>query len=121
MPSKPHHSIVGTDLSNLLWYRAFPLGSNWTEAALSPLKNTLKTNMDISNAQFGVISSASAFVNTIFPILGGMVLDWWGPNAVVVWCTGVIFLGSLIAAISTVSLHWKSRGDRNIDLKRSSD
>lgn len=80
----------------------FPLGSNWTDAALSPLKNTLKTEMGITNAQYGVITSADAFVNTVFPIVGGLMLDWRGPNAILVWCTGVIFVGSLIAAASTV-------------------
>ena len=84
-----------------------PLGTNWTQSSLGPLKNTLRTEWDISNAQFGVISSADAFVNTVFPILGGLVLDWWGPNIVTLCCTTIILVGSLIAAGSTITDMWR--------------
>lgn len=87
----------------LLCVIALPLGSNWTQSSVGPLKNTLRNEWNITNAQFGVISSADAFVNTVFPILGGLVMDWWGPNMVTLACTIVIFGGSLIAAAATVA------------------
>jgi hypothetical protein len=34
------------------------VGSNWATAALSPLKSTLKKELKINNAQYGVVSSA---------------------------------------------------------------
>lgn len=84
-----------------------PFGSNWTDASLSPLKSTLRRKLNVNNAQFGVISSADAFVNTLFPILGGVMLDWWGPNAITVCCTAVIFVGSVVAAAATLSDAWR--------------
>jgi len=86
---------------------SLPLGTNWTQSSLGPLKNTLRNEWDISNAQFGVISSADAFVNTVFPILGGLILDWWGPNIVTLCCTTIILIGSLIAAGSTINNMWR--------------
>jgi MFS family permease len=86
---------------------AFPIGQNWTNASLGPLKNTLRQELGITNAQFGVIASADSFVNSIFPILGGMILDWWGPNPVTICCTVVIFLGSVVAAASIHISAWR--------------
>ena len=39
-------------------------GVNWSNAALGPLKNTLRKELGINNEQFGVISSADAIVNS---------------------------------------------------------
>ncbi|KAK7214585.1 hypothetical protein V2G26_002588 [Clonostachys chloroleuca] len=86
---------------------AFPIGQNWTNASLGPLKNTLRQELGITNVQFGVIASADSFVNSIFPILGGMILDWWGPNPVTICCTVVIFLGSVVAAASIHISAWR--------------
>lgn len=84
-----------------------PIGQTWTQSSLSPLKNTLREELHVTNTQFGVISSADAFVNTVFPILGGMILDWWGPNIVTLCCTSVIVVGSVIAALATNLGLWR--------------
>ncbi|KAF5539797.1 major facilitator superfamily transporter [Fusarium napiforme] len=84
-----------------------PLGHTWTGSALGPLKNTLREELGISNTQFGVISSADAFVNTIFPIVGGLILDWWGPNIFTLCCTSVILIGSVVAAVGVQIGLWR--------------
>ncbi|KLO82675.1 uncharacterized protein LW93_9879 [Fusarium fujikuroi] len=86
---------------------ALPIGHTWTGSALGPLKNTLREELDISNTQFGVISSADAFVNTIFPIVGGLILDWWGPNIVTLFCTSFILVGSVVAAVGVQIGLWR--------------
>lgn len=86
---------------------AFPIGSNWTNASLGPLKNTLRNELGITNAQFGVISSADSFVNSIFPIIGGMTLDWWGPNRITICCTTIIFVGASVAAAAIHLETWR--------------
>jgi cyanate permease len=84
-----------------------PLGHTWTGSALGPLKNTLREELGINNTQFGVISSADAFVNTIFPIVGGLILDWWGPNVGTLCCTSVILVGSVVAAVGVQVGLWR--------------
>ena len=84
-----------------------PIGHTWTGSALGPLKNTLREELGINNTQFGVISSADAFVNTIFPIVGGLILDWWGPNIVALCCTSVILVGSIVAAVGVQIGLWR--------------
>ncbi|CAN8103341.1 unnamed protein product [Discula destructiva] len=86
---------------------ALPVGQTWTQASISPLKNTLREELDVTNTQFGIISSADAFVNTVFPIVGGMLLDWWGPNIITLCCTSVIVVGSIIAALATNLGLWR--------------
>ncbi|KAM5341454.1 hypothetical protein ACJ41O_014485 [Fusarium nematophilum] len=71
------------------------------------MKNTLREELNITNAQFGVIASADSFVNFIFPILGGMILDWWGHNPVTICCTVIIFFGSVIAAAAIHVTAWR--------------
>lgn len=82
----------------LLCVVAFPIGQTWTQSSLGPLKNTLRDELGINNSQFGVISSSDAIINSIWPIIGGLLLDWFGPNIIVLICTSVIFIGSLLAA-----------------------
>lgn len=86
---------------------ALPIGHTWTGSALGPLKNTLREELGINNTQFGVISSADAFVNTIFPIVGGLILDWWGPNIITLCCTSVILVGSVVTAVGVQIGLWR--------------
>lgn len=86
---------------------ALPIGQTWTQSSLSPLKSTLRRELHVTNTQFGVISSADAFVNTVFPIVGGMLLDWWGPNIITLCCTSIIVVGSVIAALATNLGLWR--------------
>lgn len=86
---------------------SLPIGHTWTGSALGPLKNTLREELGINNTQFGVLSSADAFVNTVFPIVGGLILDWWGPNIVTLCCTSVILVGSVIAAAGVQIGLWR--------------
>jgi hypothetical protein len=50
--------------TSLVAVMALPIGVNWADSALGPLRNTLRNEMGINNEQFGVISSADAIVNS---------------------------------------------------------
>lgn len=43
----------------------FSIGQVWTDAALSPLKATLRKELGITNSQYGVIDNASGIVNCV--------------------------------------------------------
>ncbi|KAI9251198.1 major facilitator superfamily domain-containing protein [Sporodiniella umbellata] len=78
----------------------FPIGSHFSQSALSAMKAQIKTNLHINNTQYGVISSSVSIINTIFPILGGIFVDVFGS----VWGTlavnFVVIVGSLLTAIA---------------------
>ncbi|KAI8330074.1 major facilitator superfamily domain-containing protein [Chlamydoabsidia padenii] len=77
-----------------------PVGSHFSASAISAMKATVKTELNIDNTRYGVLSSAVSIINTIFPIAGGMFIDMfgsiWGTLAVNV----AIILGSLLTAIA---------------------
>ncbi|KAL3422331.1 major facilitator superfamily transporter [Phlyctema vagabunda] len=98
----------------LLCVVAFPVGQTWTGSALGPLKNTLRIELGITNTQFGVISSADAIINSIWPIIGGMLLDWYGPDIIAPICTIVIFVGSIISACGININAWRMLTGGNI-------
>lgn len=93
---------------------AFPIGQNWTQASLGPLKNTLRNELGITNTQFGVITSADAIVNSIWPITGGILLDWYGPNVAIPLCTIITLVGSVISAAGINVANWRMLTGGNI-------
>ncbi|KAG2231589.1 major facilitator superfamily domain-containing protein [Thamnidium elegans] len=78
----------------------FPLGSHFSTSAISAMKGSIKSNLHISNTQYGVLSSSVSIINTIFPIAGGIFIDMFGS----VWGTLainlVVIIGSLLTAIA---------------------
>ncbi|KAJ6505992.1 major facilitator superfamily domain-containing protein [Mycena vulgaris] len=83
----------------LLCVLMFTVGSNWATAALSPLKSTLKNELEINNAQYGVIASANSLVNTVLPVIGGIAIDWFGPEWGSMLSSVCVLLGTLVSGI----------------------
>ncbi|KAH8898638.1 MFS general substrate transporter [Thozetella sp. PMI_491] len=73
-------------------------GSSFSENTLGPLKSTLIKQLDINNAQYGAISSATSLVNTVLPIIGGYGLDYYGVEWGSMACSIAIFLGAIVSA-----------------------
>lgn len=86
---------------------SLPIGHTWTDASLGPLKNTLRKELGINNTQFGVISASDAIVNSIWPIIGGILLDFFGPNIIVLLCTGVVLFGSILSGLAVNLGLWR--------------
>lgn len=91
----------------LICVLSLPIGQTWTGASLGPLKNTLRNELGISNTQFGFISASDAIINSIWPIIGGVLLDWFGPNVIVLCCTGIILVGSILAGLTINFRLWR--------------
>lgn len=107
---RPHDAVKipwTYKLFALICIVAFPIGTNWTSASLGPLKSTLREELGITNTQFGVITSSDAVVNSIWPIIGGICLDWFGPNVITFLCTSVILIGSVLAAVGVTVDAWR--------------
>ncbi|KAJ3362824.1 Major facilitator super domain-containing protein 1 [Allomyces javanicus] len=80
-------------------------GSHYSAHVLSALKSTLKADLGINNAQYGVLQAAVSLVNTIVPAIGGRFIDVFGvSNGSIVSCT-LIMTGGLLVALSA---HWQS-------------
>ncbi|KAF7548504.1 hypothetical protein G7Z17_g7008 [Cylindrodendrum hubeiense] len=77
---------------------ALSFGSSFAENILGPLKSTLRKELEIDNARYGAISSATSLVNTVLPIVGGYGLDYYGVEWGSMACSIAIFLGAVISA-----------------------
>ncbi|KAK2738354.1 major facilitator superfamily transporter [Colletotrichum kahawae] len=85
-------------LTALICGVALSWGSSFSENTLGPLKSTLIKQLDITNSQYGAISSATSLVNTILPILGGYGLDHYGVEWGSLACSVAIFIGAVVLA-----------------------
>ncbi|PSN64738.1 MFS general substrate transporter [Corynespora cassiicola Philippines] len=86
---------------------SLPIGHTWTGASLGPLKNTLRNELGITNTQFGVISASDAIVNSIWPIIGGILLDYFGPNIIILCCTFIVLVGSILSGLAVNLGLWR--------------
>lgn len=65
------------------------------------MKTTMKEELGITNAQYGVISSASNLINTVMPIITGIATDYYGPSAIGIVSSVFILVGSILTAVGT--------------------
>ncbi|AAW46646.1 hypothetical protein CNBI0430 [Cryptococcus deneoformans B-3501A] len=79
----------------------FATGSSYMQSVASPLKSTFKEKLNINNAQYGTISSASSLVNTILPIIGGIGMDYWGATYAAIISSIFVLVGAIIAAAAS--------------------
>ncbi|OXB38116.1 hypothetical protein J007_02080 [Cryptococcus neoformans] len=75
----------------------FATGSSYMQSVASPLKSTYKEKLNINNAQYSTIASASSLVNTIFPVIGG--IAW--PHSAVIVSSIFVLVGAIIAAAAS--------------------
>ncbi|BEJ14818.1 hypothetical protein CspHIS471_0405850 [Cutaneotrichosporon sp. HIS471] len=76
----------------------FTTGAAFAESTLGPLKSTFVRELKINNAQFASISTASNLVNTMLPLIGGTVMDYYGSIYGALGACFFTVLGSAIAA-----------------------
>ncbi|KAL1915196.1 uncharacterized protein VTP21DRAFT_7472 [Calcarisporiella thermophila] len=78
---------------------ALSLGSHYAAHTLSALKSDLKTNLNISNAQYGVIQSSVSLTNTLLPTLGGLFIDSLGAPLGASLATLLVAIGNIFVAV----------------------
>ncbi|GAA6004588.1 hypothetical protein JCM10207_000947 [Rhodosporidiobolus poonsookiae] len=76
----------------------FEMAVYWT-SGMGSIKSTIVKDLGITNAKFGVISSASSLINTIVPFVSGAALDYYGAEICALLCTVLVLVGYLIAAV----------------------
>ncbi|ORY74289.1 major facilitator superfamily domain-containing protein [Leucosporidium creatinivorum] len=81
------------------------VGSHFGSHLLGPLKTTLKT----SESEFAALVSAGSLINTLTPLISGLLVPKFGPAKVGLVSTGLVLLGHLIVC-------WRERGNGDIDV-----
>ncbi|BGP13815.1 hypothetical protein JCM10213v2_001753 [Rhodosporidiobolus nylandii] len=70
---------------------------------MSSIKATIRQELRINNAQYGVMSSAQSLVNTVIPFFSGALLDYYGAEGCSLVASSIVFVGYLIAAAGAQS------------------
>lgn len=101
----------------------FTVGSHFSASALSAMKSSIKKvcsvtqkarmpglyiltrnknmqELGIDNTKYGVISSSVSIINTIFPIVGGLLFDLFGSIWGTLLVNILVIVGSLLTAIA---------------------
>ncbi|KAK4704055.1 hypothetical protein P7C70_g2154, partial [Phenoliferia sp. Uapishka_3] len=68
-------------------------------ASLGPLKSTIRKELGINNAQYGVIASSGNLVNTVVPFLSGIAIDYYGPEWLSLGASTIILLGGIVSGV----------------------
>ncbi|KAI9144469.1 major facilitator superfamily domain-containing protein [Paraphysoderma sedebokerense] len=98
--SSLEHAPVRWKLFALFCTLLLSIGSHYSAHVLSSLKSTLKEELNISNAQYGVLQSGVSLVNTIIPVLGGRIIDIFGVATGSLLSSFLITFGELFVAMS---------------------
>ncbi|KAJ1980572.1 hypothetical protein H4R35_001065, partial [Dimargaris xerosporica] len=76
-------------------------GSHFVSNSLSSLKSTLKSELSITNTQYGVLSGTISLVNTVLPFVSGVIMDKFGAGWGAFFSCSMIVLGNMITIIGT--------------------
>lgn len=79
----------------------FVFGSNFADSAFSPLKSTIKKEISVNNAQYGVLASADSLINSVLPIVTGILIDYYGPTSGASVASVFILVGQTLTAVGT--------------------
>ncbi|CAE6400123.1 unnamed protein product [Rhizoctonia solani] len=83
----------------MLFALSLAVGSSFSEATLGPLKSTLVKELNITNARYGTISSATSVVNMCLPIIGGYLVDFYPIEYGMLFCAFTVFAGAIVSAV----------------------
>ncbi|BGP18173.1 hypothetical protein JCM10213_009016 [Rhodosporidiobolus nylandii] len=97
--AKPQDIPWRVKLPPLLAVMVFNCACYWFSSSLGPIKSTLKKELGIDNAQYGVISTSGSLVNTVVPFFSGILIDYYGSEWLSLTASVIIFLGALLAGI----------------------
>ncbi|KAJ9057796.1 hypothetical protein DSO57_1019289 [Entomophthora muscae] len=78
----------------------FSIGSHYASNSINALKGQAKKELGMSNTTYGVVQASVYLINTVMPIVGGVLMDRFGSVYGAVVSNGVIFLGNVLVAIS---------------------
>jgi len=85
----------------------------WFQDFMSPLQNLMRDAWGFTNADFGLVISCTTWLNMIGAIIvGGMILDKFGPKVCIFLFGGAALLGAVICAMGGAGFFGEEMVDR---------
>jgi MFS family permease len=76
-------------------------GSYYEYDAIAPIADFLRSQRAFSQAQIGMLNAVFSLPNIVFALLGGVLIDRYGPARVATWTAALCFVGAALTAIGS--------------------
>lgn len=75
------------------------LGSFYVYDSVGPVAELLSQQLQLSDTQIGLLNAVYSLPNIFMGLVGGILVDRFGPRAVVLWTSSVCLAGAVLTAI----------------------
>jgi MFS family permease len=76
-------------------------GSYYEYDAIAPIADFLRGERGFSQAQIGMLNAVFSFPNILLALLGGVLIDRYGPARVATWTAALCLLGAVLTALGS--------------------
>jgi len=78
----------------------FEMGTSFSLPAMGALSERMKSRLDITDQEIGVLTSAYFFAAMVGPLVGGLFMDKYGPGPVLIGANIIVTIGASFQAIA---------------------
>lgn len=83
----------------LAFISALLFGNYYVYDAIAPLADQLQTELGFSDTQLGSLNAIYSLPNIFLVLIGGLLIDRYGPARVTLWTTGICLAGAILTAV----------------------
>ncbi len=76
-------------------------GNYYEYDAIAPIADFLRTQRGFTQSQIGMLNAVFSLPNIVLALVGGLLIDRYGPARVALWTAGTCFIGSALTAIGS--------------------
>jgi MFS family permease len=81
---------------------ALAIAGNYYEYdAIAPVADFLRTERGFTQSQIGMLNAVFSLPNIVFALVGGLLIDRYGPPRVALWTAALCFLGAVLTAVGS--------------------
>ena len=86
----------------VLFFLCIAIAGNYYEYdAIAPIADFLRNQRGFTQSQIGMLNAVFSLPNIGLALIGGLLIDRYGPARVALWTAGTCFLGSALTAIGS--------------------
>jgi len=76
-------------------------GNYYAYDSIAPVADLLRTGRGFTQQQIGLLNAVFSLPNIVLALVGGMLIDRFGPSRVALWTAGLCCVGTVLTAIGT--------------------
>lgn len=74
-------------------------GNYYEYDAIAPLADFLRTQRGFTQSQIGMLNAVFSLPNIVLALVGGLLIDRYGPARVAIWTASTCFIGAVFTAV----------------------